>query len=207
MTSSALTLRLDALHVARGERLLMADLDLALQPGEALWVQGENGSGKSSLLRLLAGLTLPRSGVVQRPLPLIYIGHRPGLKDELTPLENLRWMAKLAGRPSGDAEALQALSAVGLRALAFRELGTLSEGQQRRVALAQLWLPDAPRLWLLDEPLAALDASLQQRLAARLREHLDAGGLLVFSSHQSLDVGLPIRQLQLQGGARAWTLH
>ncbi|MGM9485532.1 heme ABC exporter ATP-binding protein CcmA [Roseateles sp. NT4] len=182
---------------SRGARPLFEGLDLALHPGQLLWVQGANGSGKTSLLRLICGLSSPRAGRVHVERELLYIGHRPGLKDVLTVIEQLRSSAALAGRPCTEGEALAALAPVGLDEAAGLRLAQLSEGQRRRAALAQLWLPRVAPLWVLDEPLAALDAAMADRLAQRLDRQADEGGSVVFTSHQALPLKRSVRSLLL----------
>lgn len=182
---------------SRGGRPLFDELDLALHPGQLLWVQGANGSGKTSLLRLICGLARPRAGRVHVEHELLYIGHKPGLKDVLSVIEQLRSSAALAGRPCSESEALAALAPVGLDEAAGLRLAQLSEGQRLRAALAQLWLPKVAPLWVLDEPLAALDAAMADRLAQRLDRHTDEGGSAVFTSHQALPLKQPVRTLRL----------
>jgi len=128
---------------------------------------------------------------------LLYIGHRPGLKDVLSVIEQLRSSAALAGHPCTPSEALAALAPVGLDDAAGLRLAQLSEGQRRRAALAQLWLPRVAPLWVLDEPLAALDTAMADRLAQRLDRHADEGGSVVFTSHQALPLKRSVRSLQL----------
>ncbi|HEY8879811.1 MAG TPA: heme ABC exporter ATP-binding protein CcmA [Roseateles sp.] len=182
---------------SRGGRPLFEGLDLALHAGELLWVRGVNGSGKTSLLRLVCGLARPRAGRVHVARELLYLGHKPGLKEVLTVLEQLRSSAALAGHPCSEAEALAALAPVGLDDAAGLRLAQLSEGQRRRAALAQLWLPHVAPLWVLDEPLTALDSAMADRLAQRLDRHADEGGSVVFTSHQPLPLKRPVRCLDL----------
>lgn len=190
-------LLLQQLAQSRGGRPLFEGLELALHAGDLLWVQGRNGAGKTSLLRLICGLSAPRVGRVEVGEGLLYIAHRPGLKDHLTVLEQLRSSAALAGRGCSEAAALAALAPVGLQDAAEQRQARLSEGQRRRAALAQLWLPQAPALWVLDEPLAALDTAMVDRLAQRLDRHADEGGCAVFTSHQPLPLRRPTRTLRL----------
>lgn len=182
---------------ARGTRLLFEGIDVALHPGQLLWVQGANGSGKTSLLRLICGLATPHAGRVHVASELFYLGHKPGLRDVLTVMEQLRSSAALAGRPCTEGEALAALAPVGLEKAAGLRIAQLSEGQRRRAALAQLWLPRVAPLWLLDEPLAALDTAMCDRLAQRLDWHADDGGSAVFTSHQPLPLKRAVRTLAL----------
>lgn len=194
----------------RGERLLFAGLDFRLAAGKALLLTGANGSGKSSLLRLAAGLLRPAAGAffwggqpVRRDgeahrRRLIYLGHADALKAGLTVRENLRFWADLAGlaRPAAAAATGHALEALGLASLADLPARFLSAGQRRRLTLARLLLlpTEVAPLWLLDEPTNALDASSQVRLLDLLRDHLTAGGLVMLASHESLDT-LPGQRL------------
>ncbi|MDR7331711.1 AAA family ATPase [Roseateles asaccharophilus] len=140
-----------------------------------------------------------RAGRVHVARELLYIGHKPGLRDVLTVMEQLRSSAALAGRPCTEGEALAALVPVGLEQAVGLRIAQLSEGQRRRAALASLWLPRVAPLWLLDEPLAALDAAMCDRLAQRLDWHADDGGSAVFTSHQALPLKRGVRSLRLGG--------
>jgi heme exporter protein A len=191
------SLILQRLSQSRGGRPLFEGIDLALHPGQLLWVQGANGSGKTSLLRLICGLARPRAGRVHVEHDLLYIGHKPGLKEVFSVIEQLLDSAALAGRPCSEADALAALAPVGLDEAAGLRLAQLSEGQRRRAALAQLWLPQVPPLWVLDEPLAALDTAMADRLAQRLDRHAGEGGSVVFTSHQPLPLKRAVHHLHL----------
>lgn len=197
------------LTCVRDLRTLFRDLDLALTAGEVLQVEGANGAGKTSLLRILCGLAEPRRGAVYwrgeeirrcRPLyhrQLLYIGHQPGVKDELTPLENLRFFRALGGHGGERAVQEEALNQVGLYGFEDTPVRTLSAGQRRRVALARLWLSTAP-LWILDEPFTAIDQYGVRHLEDRLAQHAEAGGLAVIASHQPLRLPAgQVRQLRL----------
>lgn len=191
----------ESLSGTRGERRLFADLNLHLACGQALWVRGRNGAGKTSLLRLLAGLATPAEGVVRwqgqdiqtlredYARELLWIGHAVGLKDELSALENLHYLQRLRGQDTRLPALRDALAQMGLAREARRPAGRLSQGQRRRVALARLFVPPAPALWLMDEPFTALDAVAAERLSARLAGHLAEGGLLVYTTHQAQDLG------------------
>lgn len=184
----------------RGERRLFAALDFELSMGEVLLVSGSNGHGKTSLLRILSGLSVPAAGEVRwcgmpiRALrerygqAMVYLGHADGIKADLTPLENLRLAAALRGRTLGDAAALRALDRVALTRCVDLPARVLSFGQRRRVALAALALADAS-LWILDEPLAGLDAQGIVMVEGLLDAHLTQGGLAVVSTHQALTLG------------------
>jgi heme exporter protein A len=187
------------LACVRGDRLLFKDLGFVLEAGSLLYVLGENGSGKSSLLRMLCGLLMPEQGEIlwagksikshaEQYLPnLKYLGHLNGLKDDLTALENLQMGARIAGQDVTATAALAALSAIGIARCANLPVRVLSQGQKRRVALAALWLSRSP-LWILDEPFAALDVAATEVLAARISEHLAAGGMTILTSHQDVSI-------------------
>ena len=195
-----MTLQASQLAYARGNRKLFADLGFEVKPGEALRVAGRNGSGKTSLLRVLCGLAEPIKGEVRwRGLPvhrhrevfhqdLIYIGHGHGLKDDLSALENVQISAILAGRACTQAQALMALDAVGLKARAHLPVRVLSQGQRRRVLLSRLALTsqagNASRLLVLDEPFVALDQESVLTLSGLLDQQLAQGAVLVYTTHQ-----------------------
>lgn len=199
-------LRVAALACVRGEQPLFADLSFHVEGGDLLWIEGENGSGKTSLLRILAGLSPAESGEVSwRGSParelgedftreLLFLGHANGLKDDLTVTENLRYAARLGGIPAGDDAIRAAVTAVGLAHRAHLAVRHLSQGQRRRAALARLWLDGARALWILDEPFAALDAASIERLAQRIGAHLEHGGAAVLTSHQ--EVAVAARRVQ-----------
>ncbi len=190
---------LQAMQLAceRGRRTLFRQLDLDLDHGQLVRVEGANGAGKTSLLRLLAGLARPSSGeVLWHGLPiagqresyaqaLLYQGHPIGLKDELTPLENLRCEQALDGHRDDPQATEAALLRWGLAAQLRLPLRVLSAGQRRRVALARLTLSVAA-LWVLDEPFNALDVQAVAQLGRLIEQHLARGGLAVVTSHQPL---------------------
>ena len=189
-----------AISCERGGRPLFAPQSFSLDAGEALHLEGDNGVGKTSLLRMVCGLAPAASGEVrwggkdiadERQAfmrDLLYLGHNLGLKDELSAVENLRVASVLAGHPIGHEQALQALQAQGLGSRSHLPLRVLSQGQKRRVALARLQLSKA-RLWVLDEPFVALDTLAVLALQQVLRQHLAQDGLLLFTSHQAVDLG------------------
>lgn len=194
-----LHLTLRDLACSRGERLLFKHINLQLWRGEAVWLRGPNGQGKSSLLRLVAGLSRPAAGHVERPTPHVYLGHQLALKDDLSVLEALGFLARLHDLPAHDAALVQALEPWGLKGKRHALVRTLSQGQRRRVALARLGLSPAHALWVLDEPFDALDASGVDTLLALLQAHRQSGGSLLFTSHQA--VSLPsCRTLDLPSG-------
>jgi len=199
-----------ALACARNERQLFSGVEFSLCAGEALRIEGPNGSGKTSLLRLLCGLGLPEAGEIHwrggnvdddRSAFLAdigYVGHANGIKLELTARENLRFASTLGGSPLA-ADASRALAMVGLTGMADSLCRTLSAGQRRRVALARLLMLNA-KLWLLDEPLTALDTGAAGQIEAILRRHLDGGGLLILTTHRPIDLGAhPLKRIVLGG--------
>lgn len=195
-----------ALSCSRGERRLFSDLNVTVRPGSLLTVMGENGSGKTSFLRILCSLLSPDQGSILwqgediRHLKelysaqLTYIGHLNGIKDDLTALENLSVSASLAGDDSSDIALRDALEAVGLkRSVQTLPAKVLSQGQKRRVALARLWLSSRP-VWLLDEPFTSLDTAATSLVTQCLLSHLKRGGVAVVVTHQ--EVALPPEAMQ-----------
>lgn len=193
----------------RERRMLFSNLQLDVRPGGVLLVEGFNGAGKTSLLRILCGLSQPREGAVHWDGEdirqcrwsfhqyLLYIGHNAGIKLELTPVENLRFLRSLGGHRAEDDLLEHTLDAVGLGGFEDLPVRMLSAGQRRRVALARLWLSAAP-LWILDEPLTAIDRRGISKLADRIREHTESGGMVVLTTHQPLDLEpLPVQRLTL----------
>lgn len=187
------------LECIRSDRVLFTDLRLAVQPGQLLQVEGPNGSGKTSLLRILCGLAAPTQGEVRWQGQAIrrvwqqfladtaYIGHHHGIKGDLTPAENLR-IARALGRPDPGVTIGDALYRVGLEYFSDVPARILSAGQKRRVALSRLLATQA-RLWILDEPLAALDVKGIGLVEEMLSEHLRRGGMAVVTTHQPLALG------------------
>jgi len=184
----------------RGGRPVFDHLSFALGAGELLALTGHNGSGKTTLLRALARLVRPDAGTVRWQganvaddaetwrARLAWLGHLDGLKGDLTVRENLLGGERLRGRSAGDDRLDAALVAFDLAAVGHRPARTLSAGQRRRTALARVMLTEAP-LWLLDEPLNALDASAQQAFRTVLQQHLARGGLAIAATHA--DLGIP----------------
>jgi len=180
----------------RGNRRLFAGVDLTLAPGTITWLRGANGSGKTSLLRLLAGLSRPEAGEVERHGELIYIAHGNALKDELTLAEALTFLARLHDAAGAAQRALRALDVMGLGTRGRAFVRTLSQGQRRRGALARLALDDAPRCWLLDEPYDALDADGIARLSALIEGNAARGGSVLYTSHQPVALA-GVREVEL----------
>jgi heme exporter protein A len=187
------------LEALRGERRLFRGLDFTLAAGELLWLEGKNGAGKTTLLRMLCGLTPPNDGEIRwrggeiRHLggdfhaQLFYLGHQNAIKEDLTPLENLRASAHLAAEPLTTALALDALAQVGLSGREDLACRYLSQGQKRRAALARLAYERRP-LWILDEPFVALDAQATVWLAAVIGAHLQRDGLAIMTTHQAVEI-------------------
>ena len=179
----------------RGERRLFADIGFSVSEGQLLRVAGANGSGKTSLLRILCGLLSPSEGEVlwnARPIAslredyhrvLAYIGHLNGLKDEMTPHENLAVASTLAGAPAGREDRLKALDGFGVAHCADLPVRYLSQGQRRRASLARLALHGPARIWILDEPFNALDAGAVMCMERLITGHVAAGGIVVFATH------------------------
>ncbi len=195
------------LACTRGDRLLFKAMNFGLVAGELLLVQGGNGQGKTSLLRLLTGLSRPEAGEVRwrgQPIArcgetyhreMAYLGHANGIKDELNPLENLRFADGLQGRAFDAARAERTLGDLGLARCLDLPCRVLSFGQRRRVALAALLLAGAT-LWILDEPLTGLDVHAVAQMEGLLRDHLAAGGMVVATTHQALNLaGVRVQRL------------
>jgi heme exporter protein A len=188
-------LEVRSLACERGYKTLFQGVDFELHAGQSLHLQGPNGVGKTSLLRMVCGLAPVAQGeLLWRGQPLshpdstfrserLYLGHQLALKDELSALENLMFDAAIAGQPLSRSEALQALQAQGLTSRAHLPLRVLSQGQKRRCALARL-SPGRTTLWVLDEPFVALDAASVEHLREQLCQHLALGGAVLYTSHQ-----------------------
>lgn len=186
----------------RGDRLLFRDVSFGLEPGGLLELRGPNGGGKTSLLRILCGLTTPASGEVRwnganiRKLreeyftSLAYVGHLNGVKDELTALENLLVAGRVSGQNINRQEAEATLERVGLINQRHLPTRVLSAGQRRRLALARLVAARA-KLWLLDEILTSLDDRGVDLVRTLLTGHIGAGGLAIVATHQDLKLAGP----------------
>jgi len=189
----------------RGGREVFSELDFAAASGEALAVTGPNGSGKTSLLRIVAGLLTSAAGSIDledgdRELTVAeqahYLGHRDAMKPALSVSENLAfWRDFLGGQASNAAESLVA---VGLDHAAHLPAAYLSAGQRRRLSIARLIAARRP-IWLLDEPTSALDASAQGLFAGLMKDHLARGGLIIAATHAPL--GIETRELRIGGAA------
>lgn len=187
------------LSAQRGSRRLFAGLSFRVHPGEALVITGANGTGKTTLLRMLAGLSMPAAGEIRwngqavRPFdPLLrgalaFAGHHPALKDELSAEENLTSLVALSEGRTDRKSVREALDRVSLTRQRNLPARVLSQGQRRRIGLARLTLVRR-RLWLLDEPVTALDAAGTALLERMVADHVAAGGLAVAATHTALDL-------------------
>lgn len=202
---------LQGINVAcvRGDRELFKNVHFSLEPGGLLQVRGVNGSGKTSLLRMLCGLSIPAAGEIcwngvsirtaneAYFAETTYIGHLGGVKDDLTVTENLQISSALSGFEISIDEAHAALKKIGLSGREYLPVKVLSQGQRRRVALARL-LVCKTKLWILDEPFVALDVAAVQMLREVLERHLQGEGMVVMTTHQEIDIqSSSITQLQL----------
>lgn len=197
-------LEVSNLECARGDRRLFSGMSFSVKPGELLHVQGANGSGKTSLLRMVCGLVSPVQGdicwsgenirILREDYfrDMTYLGHLSGIKEDLTALENLRILTGLAGDEASEETLVAALDHMGLAGREDLPAKVLSQGQKRRVALARLVLCGVvlhkTRLWILDEPFTALDVAAIAVVQALLSQHLHNGGMIILTTHQDLDV-------------------
>lgn len=204
------SLRLESITCVRGDRTLFEELNLEIKPGSILRISGDNGSGKSSLLRILCGLLTPHAGKVfwgSDPITedrdqfhgeLIYLGHIPALKADFSAIENLMSLALLGGQSISNLEAMNALREAGLDRQAHRFIRTLSQGQKQRIALSRLLLPQPKSIWILDEPFNALDRDANRALQNLLINHVNRGGIVALSSHQDLQIDDNARVIRLE---------
>lgn len=179
------------------DRILFDGLSLSLTAGNLIYLTGPNGAGKTSLLRILTGLSVPDSGQVYfngEPIhavrqsyhqALVYVGHKSGLNSQFSPLDNLHFWAKQQGLTHTKVEILDVLERLGLVGLDNVPIKNLSAGQQRRVALARLWIKPAD-IWILDEPFTALDSTGVTLLETYFKQHTGTGGAIITTSHQPL---------------------
>ena len=199
MTRTALRLSVENLSCERDYRLLFSGLSFQANAGEVWQITGANGAGKTTLLRILVGLHGAYDGrfnwwQAEWQQSLLYLGHQPGVRDELTPLENLRYACALTGQTGG---LWDALAAVGLEGFEDVPAAHLSAGQQRRVALARLWL-SPQQVWVLDEPYTAIDQDGVAALDQRLQAAAAAGALVIYTSHHQVARG--VKRLHLTPG-------
>ena len=202
-------LKISDLECVRGERSLFKDVNFSLEAGELLQVNGPNGSGKTSLLRMFCGLARPAHGEIRwlgdniRSLDedyynsITYLGHLNGVKDNLNAIENLRISSALAGNGIDESTAYASLQEMGLVGREILPVKVLSQGQRRRVTLARLLVSDTV-LWILDEPLVALDTSAVLLVKNILEQHLKKGGMVVMTTHQDINIAaIETKRLQL----------
>lgn len=203
-------LSLQDLSCGYGDKALFTGLYARCDAGELIRVLGPNGTGKSTLLKTLAGLQRPLQGSIHyRCLAdqesvgpddprhdACFVGHHNALNGALTPLENLEFLMQLAGQPCSRRHIIETLKDLGLKSVMNQSCRALSAGQQRRVSLARLWLTRA-RLWLLDEPASALDVTSREWLAGCMSRHATQGGLVIFTTHELLPLHTPVRELTL----------
>lgn len=180
----------EGLACERGGRRIFANVGFMVEPGNALQVEGRNGAGKSSLLRLLAGLLRPVAGRLSNPFRIAFAGHDVALKPGMHLIDELAHWARLDGAAPG--AVTSALEAFDLTALAGLPVSVLSSGQKRRAALARVAASGA-QLWLLDEPGVGLDAASMARLAGALAEHRARGGLVIAATHGDIGLEGPAR--------------
>ena len=196
-----------AITCVRGERELFSGLNLQVFAGECLHIRGENGVGKTSLLRLLTGLSPPDKGQIlwdgksikedarSYRRKLLFLGHRDALKEDLTAIENLRMYAAIDGVALSEEDAFKSLRRFGLRGREDLPVNFLSAGQKKRVLMARMVSRNA-QIWILDEPFNALDVRAVQELQEVISEHLASNGSVVLTSHQPLSM-VNLRALDL----------
>lgn len=207
-------LDIEKLYCERDDRVLFESLNFSVKAGEIWRIEGPNGTGKTTLLRILCGLLSHYEGqirfrgqVIQSVRPLfrantLYLGHKPGVKASLTAEENLAFLCQVDG--SQEQQAIrEALAKVGLKGFEDVAAQSLSAGQQRRIALARLYLQQQP-LWILDEPFTAIDVHGVAQLEARLEEHAMRGGAVIVTTHHDLKLkSNRLKRLILGGGAQS----
>ena len=202
-------LEVSNLTAIRDDRVLFENLQFEIKPGELVQIEGRNGTGKTTLLRIVTGLGDREEGIIKwkgeeveksRDVfhqDLLFLGHQTGVKRELTALENLRFYQSIHNNSSSDKEIFAALAQVGLAGREDVPVAQLSAGQQRRVALARLWLSNQI-LWILDEPLTAIDKQGVKVLESLFASHADNGGIVVLTTHQDMFADSPkLRKIKL----------
>jgi heme exporter protein A len=206
-----MSLMLEAIELQceRGHRRLFDRLSFALSAGQCTHIVGDNGAGKTSLLRILCGLLRPTLGEVhwhgrrierardEYGADLVYVGHLNGVKDDLTAAENVRTWAALAGLSVDTDQVAQALRLLAIEQFAQWPAGHLSQGQKRRIGLARLAIARQARIWILDEPFNALDRHGVETLNRLIAEHVDGGGGVILTTHQAWQAPVPVVRLDL----------
>jgi heme exporter protein A len=196
------TLAAENLACRRGNRLLFKGVNFSVGAGHAVWLRGRNGRGKTSLLRLAAGLSSPEAGSIRwggvpvrkaagLPRRMVYVAHASALKDDLSVTESLRFLALLHGRASDIDSVHAALDRVGMGSRRDAPVRTLSQGQRRRATLARLALEREASVWILDEPYDALDVDGVECVNALLQDNLSRGGSVLLTSHQATGASAP----------------
>ena len=184
------------LSCQRGYKLLFENLSFELNSGEVLKISGPNGSGKTSLMKILAGLNSFETGSIEYDnikinsekynLDFLYLGHLAALSPELSCLENLKYTAHL-GNNNLNPDFSDALTKVGLEKFENELVGKLSAGQKKRIALSLLFITQS-KVWLLDEPFSALDSQAIKIIESRIEEHCNSGGLCILTTHQDCNI-------------------
>ncbi|ACA32383.1 cytochrome c biogenesis heme-transporting ATPase CcmA [Histophilus somni] len=190
-------LQLEQLACQRGDKILFTDLNLDAKSGDFVQIEGHNGIGKTSLLRIIVGLSFPAKGKVrwnkieinknreEYQHNLLYLGHLAGIKPELSAWENLQFYQKIGNCRQSEELLWDILQKVGLLGREDLPAGQLSAGQQKRIALARLWLSNAA-LWILDEPFTAIDKQGVNVLTQLFEQHVENGGIVILTSHQEI---------------------
>ncbi len=198
------------LSCEKQDRTLFQSINLSIESGELVLLKGENGAGKTSLLRILVGLSQPQAGSVlinnycvlneidYAAPEFIYCGHKLGNNNLLTATENLVFWCQLQGMPADKEKIANVLLELGLAGLEDIPAKNLSAGQQRRVSLARLWLKPEAKLWVLDEPFTALDVNTVKQIEEKIEYFLDRQGAVIMTSHQLVSVNRPSRVFELE---------
>lgn len=198
------------LSCEKQDRILFENIHLHIEAGELVLLRGENGAGKTSLLRILVGLSQPQSGAVsingddvhqdinQASSHLVYFGHKLGVSGLLTPIENLHFWGQQHQLNVTEQHIIDILERLGLEGLETLPVKHLSQGQQRRVSLARLWLKQDAKLWVLDEPMTALDVQMVAQVEHKITEFLRSGGAVIMTSHQRITIAHQQREFALE---------
>lgn len=200
--SHPITLSVENLALVRGDRMLFEKLNFVLENGTVLYLQGANGTGKTTLLRSICGFSKPYFGNISwggenindlaedYSKNVLYIGHLPGIKEDLNAFENLQFSLALTGTKVAENQVAEVFNSLGLAKGTHLPARMLSQGQKRRVVMARLWLQQLP-LWILDEPFTALDGAATDMLKQKIEKFANAGGMVVMTSHQDFTLNVP----------------
>lgn len=198
------------LSCEKQDRILFESIHLQIAAGELVRLRGDNGAGKTSLLRILVGLSQPQTGSVyidsinihedidHASQSLIYFGHKLGVSALLNPVENLMFWCQQHAVNANEQRLFQVLEMLGLEGLERLPVRYLSQGQQRRVSLARFWLKNDAKLWVLDEPMTALDVHMVAHFENKISEFLHAGGSVIMTSHQAINIDYEQREFELE---------